>query len=190
MKKQELRKIYKEKRKALSAAERVKLDDLLLIQFQKVEIPFIQTLFSYWPIEENSEPDTHILTDYLEFKNPELVVAYPRVDTMLDEMIAVVVNAETDFIKNDMNIYEPAEGDILPADELDMILVPLLAVDKKGYRVGYGKGFYDKFLVDRKKGCLKIGFSYFEPVEAITDKEQFDVPLDLCITPHNIYVFK
>jgi len=67
--------------------------------------------------------------------------------------------------------------------------VPLLAVDKKGYRVGYGKGFYDKFLPSCKKECLKIGFSYFEPVDEITDKDQFDVPLELCITPHNIYVF-
>lgn len=190
MRKQELRKIYKDKRKALSETERVKLDDLLLIQFQKAELPFIQTLFSFWPIQENNEPNTHILTDYLEFKNPGLTVAYPRVDTMLNEMIAIVVNAESDFIKNDLNIYEPIEGDVLTVDELDMILVPLLAIDKKGYRVGYGKGFYDKFMSDCKKGCLKVGVSYFEPIDDISDKEQFDVPLDLCITPHTIYVFK
>ena len=189
MKKQELRKIYLEKRKKLSGSEKAKLDDLLLIQFQHAKIPFIQSLFSYWPIEENNELNTHIITDYLEFKNPGLVVAYPRTDTMMDEIIAVVVNAETDFLKNDFNIYEPAEGDLLPADEIDIVLVPLLAYDKKGYRVGYGKGFYDKFLADCKKDCLKVGFSYFEPVEAITDKADFDVPLNLCITPQTIYVF-
>ncbi len=189
MKKSALRTIYKEKRNKLSATEINKLDDLLLIQFQKADIPLIQSLFSYWPIKELKEPDTHLFTDYIEFRNPELILAYPRTDFLLNEMIAIVVNPETDFIKNEYNIYEPAEGDVLSADEIDMIFVPLLAFDKIGYRVGYGKGFYDRYLTECKKGCLKVGFSYFEPVDEITDKDEFDVPLDLCITPHNIYVF-
>jgi 5-formyltetrahydrofolate cyclo-ligase len=75
-----------------------------------------------------------------------------------------------------------------PAD-IDMILVPLLAFDKKGYRVGYGKGFYDKYLADCRKNCIKAGFSYFDPVDEIADKGDFDVPLDLCITPQSVYVF-
>lgn len=187
--KSEIRKTYKGKRNAISVEEQAKLDDLLLIQFQKADIPFITSLFSYWPIEENKELNTHILTDYLEFKNPGLVVAYPRVDIILDEMIAVVVNHETDFFRNEFNIYEPAEGDVLPADEIDLVFVPLLAFDKKGYRVGYGKGYYDKFLAESKNDCLKVGFCYFDPVDAITDKADFDVPLDLCITPQNVYVF-
>ena len=189
MKKSLLRTVFKEKRNKLSTTERSKLDDLLLIQFQKTEIPFIQSLLSFWPIEEHNEPDTHLFTDYVEFRNPELILAYPRTDFMLNEMVAVVVNPKTDFIKNEYNIFEPAEGDILPADEIDLIFIPLLAIDKKGYRVGYGKGFYDRYLPECKKESLKVGFSYFEPVDEITDKDEFDVPLDLCITPHNIYVF-
>lgn len=189
MNKKELRNINKEKRSKLSSTEKDKLDDLILIQFQKAQIPFIQSLLSYWPIEEHKEPDTHLITEYLEFRNPELVVSYPRTDFMLEDMIAIIVHHETDFIKNDYNIYEPAEGDVFPADEIDMILVPLLAVDMKGYRVGYGKGFYDRYLSQCKKQCFKVGFSYFEPVDEISDKDEFDVPLDLCITPHNIYVF-
>jgi 5-formyltetrahydrofolate cyclo-ligase len=62
MLKKEARKIYKEKRMALSENERVKLDDLLLIQFQSAELPFIESLLTYWPIEENNEPDTHLFT--------------------------------------------------------------------------------------------------------------------------------
>jgi 5-formyltetrahydrofolate cyclo-ligase len=189
MKKAAIRSIFKEKRNNLSATERNKLDDLLLIQFQKAEIPFIHSLLSFWPIEEQKEPDTHLFTDHIEFRNPELILAYPRTDFMLDEMIAVVVNQETDFIRNEYNIYEPAEGDVLPADEIDLIFVPLLAIDKKGYRVGYGKGLYDKYLPECKNECVKVGFSYFELVDEITDKDEFDVPLNLCITPHNIYVF-
>lgn len=189
MTKKELRKIYREKRNELTAAERTKLDDLLLIQFQKAELPFIRSLLSYWPIEENNEPNTHLYTDYLEFKNPELVIAYPKSDFFMDDMMAIVVNEETDFIKNEFNIYEPENNELISPEEIDMILVPLLAVDKSGYRIGYGKGFYDKFLASCRKDCIKVGFSYFDPVDEIADKEVFDVPLDLCITPQNVYVF-
>lgn len=189
MTKKELRKIYREKRTELTAPERGKLDDLLLIQFQTSNTPFISTLLSYWPIEENNEPNAHLFTDYLEFKNPELRIAYPRSDFFMDEMVAVSTTAETNFIKNEFNIYEPEDGNLLDTDEIDMILVPLLAFDKNGYRVGYGKGFYDKFLASCRKDCIKAGFSYFPPVEGITDKGEFDVPLDLCITPQTVYVF-
>lgn len=189
MTKKEFRKIYLEKRKALTTPEKAKLDDLLLIQFQKTDIPFINSLFSYWPIEENNEPDTHLITDYLEFKNPELQISYPRIDSFINEMEAVLTNSETSFLQNEFNIYEPETGTIFPADGIDMVLVPLLTFDKKGYRVGYGKGFYDKYLAGCRKNCIKAGFSYFEPVDEITDKADFDVPLDFCITPQTVYVF-
>ena len=189
MNKKELREIYRDKRNALTSTEKAKLDDLLLIQFQKTDLPFIKTLLSYWPIEENKEPDAHLFTDYLEFKNPELIIAYPKTDFIINEMDAIVTNEETDFLKNEYNIYEPEEGNRMAADEIDMILVPLLAFDKKGFRVGYGKGFYDKYLAECLKDCIKVGFSFFEPVDEITDKGDFDIPLDLYITPQIVYVF-
>ncbi|MEO7394502.1 MAG: 5-formyltetrahydrofolate cyclo-ligase, partial [Chitinophagaceae bacterium] len=135
------------------------------------------------------EPNAHLYTEYLEFKNPELIIGYPKTDFIINEMEAVITNEETDFIKNVYNIYEPEEGSRMAADEVDMILVPLLTFDKKGYRVGYGKGFYDKYMEGCRQDCFKVGFSYFEPVDEITDKGDFDVPLNLCITPQNVYVF-
>jgi 5-formyltetrahydrofolate cyclo-ligase len=189
MTKQELRKIYKEKRLQLSDTERTKLDDLLLIQLQTISLPFINTLLSYWPIAENNEPDTDLFTGYIEFKSPGISVTYPRTDFFLNEMLAISTNEETSFVKNEFNIYEPEEGDITDADEIDLILVPLLAFDKKGFRVGYGKGFYDRFLSQCRKDCLKIGFSYFEPADEITDTNEFDVSLSHCITPQAVYVF-
>ncbi len=174
---------------ALKAAERSKLDDLLLIQFQKAFLPMLTNVLSYWPIEENHEPNTHLFTAYLEFKFPELHILYPRSDFQQNKMQAILVNEETRFSKNGHHIYEPEYGTIIAPENIDLVFVPLLAFDKKGYRVGYGNGFYDRFLQHCRKDCVKTGFSYFEPLDSISDCDDFDVPLDLCITSQNIYVF-
>jgi len=189
MTKKELRKVFKEKRKSLSAAERAKLDDLMLIQFQTVDLPFVYSLFTYWPMEHHNEPDTHLFTDYIEFRNPELKIAYPKIEFSGDNMVAILTDKETPFRKNNFGTYEPEGTGIIGPYVFDMVFVPLLAIDMGGYRIGYGKGFYDRFLADCSEDCLKIGFSYFEPVEQIADKHEFDVPLNLCITPQSVYVF-
>ena len=189
MLKKEIRKLYKEKRLTLSEKERVKLDDLLLIQFQSAEIPFIESLLTYWPIEENNEPDTHLFTEFLKFRNPEIKVCYPVTDFSNGTMQAAITDIDTPFTKTELNIFEPQSNEFLTAADIDMVFVPLLAFDNNGFRVGYGKGFYDKWLTRCRPGCIKVGFSYFEPIVAIDGLHEFDLPLDLCITPHNLYVF-
>lgn len=189
MKKNEARKLYREKRMDLSEPERMKLDDLMLIQFQTAELPFITSLLSYWPIEENHEPDTHLFTEFLRFRNPELRICYPVADFSTGQMQAVATDIDTTFTKKDLNIYEPDSADLLLPEQLEMVFVPLLAFDEQGYRVGYGKGFYDRYLAQCGPGCIKIGFSYFDPVTSLEGRHEFDIPLDLCITPQNVYVF-
>jgi 5-formyltetrahydrofolate cyclo-ligase len=189
MLKKEVRKLYREKRNALTEGERAKLDDLLLIRFQAAGIPFLHTLLTYWPIEENNEPDTHLFTEFLRFRNPELRICYPVSDFKTNLMVAVAVDIDTPFEKTHLNIYEPQKGDRVAAGEIDLVIVPMLAFDSKGYRVGYGKGFYDKFLSGCRDNCVKAGFTYFEPVDLIDDSNEFDVPLNLYITPHSSYVF-
>ncbi len=70
-----------------------------------------------------------------------------------------------------------------------MALIPLYAFDKNGYRVGYGKGYYDRYLKRCSEDLIAVGLSYFEPVDIINDTNQFDVPLSFCITPHTVYEF-
>lgn len=190
MQKKEARELYRDKRMALSEQERMKLDDLLLIQFQSADLPFINSLLSYWPIEENNEPDTHLFTEFLKFRNPELKVCYPVSDFKNGDMQAIATDIDTAFTKKELNIYEPEHGEIVSQQEIDMVFVPLLIFDKNGYRVGYGKGFYDKYLAGCREDCIKAGFSYFEPLDSIDGRHEFDVPLDLCITPQNVYVFE
>ncbi|HEY2721671.1 MAG TPA: 5-formyltetrahydrofolate cyclo-ligase [Chitinophagaceae bacterium] len=189
MNKKEARAFYKQKRKELSGGERAKLDDLLLIQFQRLDLPHISHLLSYWPIEENNEPNTHLFNDYIEFINPAVRFLYPRSDFGKKELRAIEVNTDTAFEKTAWNIHEPMNGVVVDVIAIDMIFVPLLIFDKKGYRVGYGQGFYDKYLQRCEPGCIKIGFCYFDPIDEIGDTYEFDVPLNICITPNTIYVF-
>ena len=189
MLKADVRKLYREKRLALSPGERAKLDDLLLIQLQTAELPFITFLLSYWPIEQNREPNTHLFTDYMEFRNPELIICYPKTNFKDHAIQALQTNDDTRFRKNEYNLYEPDDGVVVNAAGIDMVFVPLLAVDKRGSRVGYCKGFYDRYLSLCRRDCFKIGFSYFEPLDEIEDAGLFDVPLNLCVTPTTVYVF-
>ena len=189
MLKSNARKLYKEKRMTLSETERIKLDDLLLIQLQTIQLPFITFLLSYWPIEQNHEPNTHLFTDYLEFQNPELIICYPKTNFQDQSIQSVQTDDDTRFRKNEYNLYEPDDGVVVNAGGIDMIFVPLLSFDKNGCRVGYGKGFYDRYLMQCRSDCLKVGFSYFEPLDSIDDSNEFDVPLNLCVTPTTVYVF-
>lgn len=189
MLKSKARKTYKDRRSSLNPSETLKMDDLLLIQFQTLQLPFINYLFSYWPIEENNEPNTHLFTEFLRFRNPELKVLYPKNDFESNTMQAVATDVDTPFQKHEFNIYEPQSDEVALPVEIDLVFVPLIICDKKGIRVGYGKGFYDKYLENCRPDCIKLGFSYFEPVDNIDDGDVFDIPLNICVTPHNVYVF-
>ena len=192
MNKTQLRHLYKQKRLALSSSQRQKRDDLLLIQFQRLALPDnLQTLLTYWPLEKQAEVNTDLCTRYLLHIIPHLQVAYPVVDAVTQEMNVALADDETIFAENIYGIPEPIMDDnnkVLP-EEIDMVLVPLFAFDTYGFRVGYGKGYYDQFLPHCRTDVCKVGFSYFDAIDKIDDTHQFDVPLNYCITPERIYEF-
>ena len=191
MKKEDIRALYKEKRAALSINLKEKLDDLLLIQFQQLEIDIPSLIMTYSPIKQLNEYDPQTITDYCYFKNPGQQLFYPVMVESKNspKIISVIVDDETVFKTNQYGIEEPLEGiDMFPT-EIDLVIVPLICFDKKGNRVGYGKGYYDRFLKQCRKDCLKIGFSYFDPIDQIDDINKYDVKLDYGITPDAIYQF-
>ena len=155
-----------------------------------MEIPYdVKVLLSYWPLEQQAEVNTFLMTDYLQFRMPGLQIAYPIANFDDHAMKIMLTNKETDFKKNRYGIAEPVNGIEIAATDIDMIFVPLLVFDENGYRIGYGKGFYDRFLPGCRQDSIKVGFSYFEPVTAIDGISQFDVPLTTGITPGDIYEF-
>ena len=188
MTKKELRSLYREKRNTISSQEKLKLDDLLLIRFQQLYFEDVHVLFTYWPKANAQEPNTHLFSSYLRHTIPSLQIAYPVTDLTNSNMHAALISEETVYHTNAYGLTEPKDGEIINPKNIDLIFVPLLVCDRHGQRVGYGKGFYDRYLAQCKETCIKIGFSYFELVEKI-DSDVFDVPLNYCVTPEKVYEF-
>lgn len=141
----------------------------------------------FLPITEYKEVNTEFILHILSGKDKEIIIS--KVDFMTQKMTHFVLTDNTVIKKNKYNIPEPVDGIEVPSNKIDVVVVPLLAFDKKGHRVGYGKGFYDDFLKQCKPDVIKIGLSFFEPEELITDIFEGDVKLDFCITPDIVYPF-
>jgi 5-formyltetrahydrofolate cyclo-ligase len=189
MNKQEARKLYKTKRMQLTKTEQNRFDDLILVNFQSLPLPHLQYVHTYLAIKENNEIETDHLLHYLEFRNPGMKIALPRVNEETQSLEHIEYDEDLVIQLSKWKIPEPVNGKMIAEKEIDLIFVPLLAFDTKGHRVGYGKGYYDQFLSQCRPGALKIGLSYFEPLSRISDTEQFDIPLDYCITPQRVYEF-
>jgi 5-formyltetrahydrofolate cyclo-ligase len=178
MTKQELRAIYREKRNQIPENTRKTMDASLVEQILK-KIEGLQHIAIFLPIEKFHEIDLRPLLASKQFK------WYAPISNFEDRSMQFVqVSQDSEIITNEFGIPEPKlKGEIAP-DLLDGIVVPMLIADINGYRVGYGKGFYDAFLKRCRANCLKIGVSYFPPIEIISDVEQHDEKIDICLVPN------
>ena len=189
MLKKDIRKIYNEKRTTLSTLQHHEQSQRILQLFKDKTWPPINILMSYSPIPGRNEFNVYACETELIAANPEIINTHPVIATDGLSMDAAVISKDSVFAPNRYNISEPQHSQFIDPLNIDCIFVPLLAFDTNGYRVGYGKGFYDRFLLKCMPGVLKIGFSFFGPVQSIEDINQFDVPLNLCITPTRVYEF-
>lgn len=186
MTKAEIRKIAGLQRKALSQQEAEGYSKRLLEFFSAFDFSSVKVIHVFLPIAEKNEPNTFLIIDWLANHYPEIRIIVPKADFNTSLMANYVFKGRKGLVKNLYGILEPEIGE-LHADAIDMVLIPMLAFDLKGYRVGYGKGFYDRFL--QGNDVLKVGLSFFEPVDRIEDVNEHDVRLDCCITPDRIYQF-
>jgi len=184
-----LRKDYLQRRLDMNEEEFQQQTVLIAFNFRKLKISEVNYLFSYSPITEKHEFDVSVCDDMVQQQFSRLKIAWPRIEHTTHQMEAVQVDKNTPLIKNKHLVLEPTEGPVIDPKRLDIAFVPLLAFDAKGYRVGYGKGYYDRFLPKCRPDMIRIGFSFFEAVDSIEDINEFDVPLNFCITPRRIYEF-
>jgi 5-formyltetrahydrofolate cyclo-ligase len=189
MKKAEARLFFRQQRSSLTTLQVNVFQDLLLIQFQKLALPCFNYVHAFLPIYKNNEPDTGPLLDWLKFANPGLQIVYPKVSSVNFSMKHYLHEEDMYFEINQYGIPEPVGGTEIMPEELDMVFVPLLGFDLQGNRVGYGKGYYDRFLSKCKDDVIKVGLSFLSPIDCIEDVDFFDKKLDFCITPERVYAF-
>lgn len=186
MTKAEIRKIAGLQRKSLSGLQVADFSKRLLGLFSSFNLSLVKTIHVFLPIEEKNEPNTFLFIDWLLVNWPDIRIIVPKADFNTSMMVNYVFEGREGLVKNPYGILEPEMGELHNGD-VDLVLIPLLAFDLQGYRVGYGKGFYDRFL--QGDNVLKVGLSFFDPVDKIDDVNEYDVRLDTCITPDRIYKF-
>lgn len=189
MLKAELRKIYLEKRLQLSEAEYQTLNQQLLQQFMQLDLKGITAVHLFLPMLRTKEPNTNLLLNYLQKQHPHIKRIFPRADFLQKKLTHFLDDADLILAENQFGISEPVSGNQFYIDKNSIIIVPLLIFDLQGNRVGYGGGFYDRFLADCEMGTQFIGLSFFEPVALIENTNSFDVKLHRCITPDKIWEF-
>lgn len=190
MTKAEARQFIRQQRKQLSEKTyqqaNQKLHEHLSAYLQKLSP---KTVHCFLPIIRNREVDTWPIIRQLQQQHIRIVV--PKSDMKTNHMEHFLLAPDTPCRKNAWGIPEPV-GDALvriAARELDTVLLPLMAFDKNGERVGYGKGYYDRFLAACRPEAVKLGLSLFDPVEKIEDISPLDIPLDAAVTPDRVWIF-
>ena len=190
MTKAELRHQFRARRRQVSEVEALGLNQRLTEQFfRKIDLTAVRVLHTFLSSERLREVDTFSLLRQLHSSFPNIQLVVPRTDFETGQLQHVAWTPDTPLTVNSFGLPEPVNGQPVDPKRVDLILIPLLAYDIYGNRVGYGGGFYDRFLTECRPDAGKLGLSWFSPVEKITDTQPSDVPLDACLTPEKIYTF-
>jgi len=188
MTKAELRTRYLELRRQLAPGQlqtfSEQICDLVFTHFQLED----KCVSLFLPIERQREINTYrIWEKAIEFGAK---VAVPRSNFETLEMKHILFETEDQLELSAWGIPEPKKGKVVAPDRFELVFVPLLAVDKRGYRVGYGKGFYDRFLKKCAPNCQFVGLHLFDYEENIEDINPTDMQLHACISPQGIRRFE
>ncbi len=186
MKKAALRKEFLQKRKEAEDRSLIERNALIKQNLEKyLQSNTFGVLHTFLPQLNAREVDTFGIIDMLRKSFPAMRIVAPYIIPGTREMEHFLVTPFTHLVTNQWRIPEPdpLTSKKISPEEIDIVLVPLLAFDRKGYRVGYGGGYYDRFLPQTRSECIKLGLSLFEGVDEIEDINEYDIPLDACITP-------
>lgn len=187
MTKAALRNLYREKRGNLS--EETIEDYSIAIANQLLDLSIWENTYFhlFLTIEKQKEIQTDFILHILQGKDKNCIIS--KSDFSNFTMKSYLLQDHTKIVLNAYGIPEPVEGIEIDHSKIEVVFVPLLAYDKKGNRVGYGKGFYDRFLKECKPDCIKIGLSFFPPENEAITVLKTDISLDFCVTPEKTYAY-
>lgn len=185
MTKDQLRKEYREKRKAFSENQIKDFSQKILGQLKSMPIWDAEYFHVFVSIKGKQEINTSPIINDLFESDKKVIV--PK--TNGKELLACQINRNTKWEIGNFNVPEPIDYKLIESSLISVVFVPMLICDLDGNRIGYGGGYYDRFLSKLNKDCLKIGLNFFGPIQKIEDVEPTDIPLDYCVTPDEIVSF-
>jgi len=190
MLKAELRRLLLDRRRALTPAEVARRSLALRQQlFDSFPVAEWSWLSVFLPIARQHEPDTWLIINEVWARKLPVRLAVPVVQPDGRTLCHVELTPETRLVENHWGIPEPLGAPEVAPTAFDAVLIPLLAFDERGQRVGYGKGFYDQFLARCRPAALRIGVSLEPPGPRIADAWSGDVRLHACLTPERLWRF-
>lgn len=191
MNKPELRKWLKQLRQNLTEQEwtvrnKAMLDHLMALL---AELDF-KVIHVFLPISNQNEPDLWPLIHELQKQRAEVAIAVSKSNMITKRMTLYRYESESQMAISPLGIPEPHFGEHIDPRTVDVTLIPMLAFDEKGMRLGYGGGFYDRFLaLDCRPDVQRIGISLFPPYSHALTVEAHDQPLHACVTPFGVWKF-
>ncbi len=188
MDKETLRSNYKSLRKALSQEEVSTFSEKITTSFLDFlfQNPGIIHIHIFFSIRRLNEVDTLPLFNQLRKMGYSLYTS--EVNKEKDSLNTLDLSGVTGFELDDWGIPNPIGAKRAEPSSIQLVIIPLLAYDLSGNRLGYGKGYYDKFLATLDGSVLKVGLSFFPP-EGRIPADEHDIGLNICITPEQIHQF-
>lgn len=187
MKKQQIRELFKQKRRDLSPGELDWISEAICARlFSNFQLSQ-KTISLFLPIERQKEINTYLILE--KGLSLDAIIALPKMNPETQTLRHILFESHSQLALNSLGIPEPKSGKTIKFKDLEIVLIPLLAFDSTGNRVGYGKGYYDKFLGKCSTNCIFIGLSLFDEPVQIEDVEAHDIRLNYCVTPNLLYRF-
>ncbi len=183
-----LRKEYKEKRANLSEEEVHDLSIQIANNLLKLNIWDKNLYHLFLTINSQNEVQTEYILRILQGRDKDIAISKSDFET--NELRHFLLTDNTVIKVNPYGIPEPSGKALeVSVTDIDVVFIPLLAIDVAGNRIGYGKGFYDRFLAQCRPDCVKIGISFFPPLDFQIVTDDFDIPVNHLITPEGVYHF-
>ncbi|EPY2271547.1 5-formyltetrahydrofolate cyclo-ligase [Clostridium sporogenes] len=164
-------------RKSLTLEEKIKKDIIIKDKLQEISL-YKESNFIFIYVSLRDEVNTHaIIKEGLKHGKR---ICVPKVISIKEGMVAIEIKDFSELIEcGQYKILEPKNFEnIVDPKKIDLAILPGLAFDNKGGRLGYGGGFYDRFIPKLKKGVPKIALAYDFQILKEVPKDVHDILVD------------
>ena len=183
--KDNLRETMKLKRESLCFNEKISLDNLIYKNIIENSY-FVEAQSIFIFVSFGSEVDTHRIIEHALSQGKK--VSVPKVISRNQGMKAITINSFKDLVPGKMGILEPnSELTEELLENIDLVILPGLAFDRLGGRLGYGGGFYDRFLCEIHSNTVILGIAYDLQIVGLVPMEEKDIRFHKLITEKNTY---